>query len=287
MKLSRVSRSARLRAQTVFRTGPWSIFPSERYPSSSESSTRPPHTHHFPAVWKHARVISILKAQKDPSLPSSYRPISLLEKMGKLCETILLTRILNQVSKRGLMRDDQFGFRPRHRTSLQLARLVERITRNFGEKRITGAVFFDVAKAFDTVWIDGFLSKLTIRTFPCHAGWVGAGWFDLPCPLQSACQRRAHTLAPRQATLYADDTLIIVTSRKPTLLVSYMESYLNLQWWLREWRIAINVSKITAIIFVRDGRCFIQPPPVTRFGEPVLWVDTTRYLGVTLNTWLT
>jgi len=39
---------------------------------------------------------------------------------------------------------------------LQLARLVERITRNFDEKRLTGAVFLYVAKAFDTVWIDGF-----------------------------------------------------------------------------------------------------------------------------------
>jgi hypothetical protein len=34
-----------------------------------------------------------------------------------------------------------------------LARLVERITRDFGEKRLTGAVFLDVVKAFDTVWI--------------------------------------------------------------------------------------------------------------------------------------
>jgi hypothetical protein len=28
-------------------------------------------THHFPSVWKHARVISILKPGKDPALPSS------------------------------------------------------------------------------------------------------------------------------------------------------------------------------------------------------------------------
>jgi hypothetical protein len=55
------------------------------------------------------------------------------------------------------MRGEQFGFRPRHNTSLQLARLVERFTRNFGEKRLTGAVFLDVVKAFDTIWIDGLL----------------------------------------------------------------------------------------------------------------------------------
>jgi len=66
------------------------------------------------------------------------------------------------------MRDEQFGFRPRHSTSLQLARLVERITRNFGEKKLTGAVFLDVAKAFDTVWIDGLIYKLTLLNFPSY-----------------------------------------------------------------------------------------------------------------------
>ena len=64
------------------------------------------------------------------------------------------------------MRDEQFGFRPRHSTSLQLARIVERITRNFGEKRLTDAVFLDVAKTFDTVLIDGLLYKLTLLIFP-------------------------------------------------------------------------------------------------------------------------
>jgi len=66
------------------------------------------------------------------------------------------------------MRDEQFGFRPRHSTSLQLARLVERITRNFGEKRLTGAVFLDVSKAFDTICIDGLLYRRTLLNFPSY-----------------------------------------------------------------------------------------------------------------------
>jgi hypothetical protein len=68
-----------------------------------------------------------------------------------------------------------------------------------------------------------------------------------------------------ELALYADDTAIISTSRKPTMLVSYLASYLQL--WLTERRIAINVSKSTAIIFARAGRRFIQPRPVTFFGE--------------------
>jgi hypothetical protein len=52
-------------------------------------------THYFPVVWKHARVFSILKPGEDTALPSSYRPISLLDTIGKLFEKILLYRILH------------------------------------------------------------------------------------------------------------------------------------------------------------------------------------------------
>ena len=113
-------------------------------------------------------MFSILKTWKDPSQPSSYRPISLLDTIGKLLEKILLVRILQVINERSLLRDEQFGFRSKYSTSLPLARLVERITRKFGEKRITGAVFLDVAKAFDTVWIDGLLYKLTLLNFPSY-----------------------------------------------------------------------------------------------------------------------
>ena len=96
--------------------------------------------HHFLTVWKHAQVISIFKPGKDPPLPSSYHPISLLDMIGKLFEKILLARILHVVSKHGLMQDEQFRFRPKCSMSLQLACLVERIARNFGKKKLTSAV---------------------------------------------------------------------------------------------------------------------------------------------------
>jgi len=55
-----------------------------------------------------------------------------------------------------------------------------------------------------------------------------------------------------ELAVYANDTAFTATSRKPTLLVSYLESYLNdLQRWLTEWRIVINISKNSAILFAR------------------------------------
>jgi hypothetical protein len=72
--------------------------------------------------------------------------------VGKLFENLPLSRILREVNERGLLRDEQFGFRPRHSTKLQLARLVERVNRNIDERRLIGSVFLDVAKVFDIVW---------------------------------------------------------------------------------------------------------------------------------------
>ena len=193
-------------------------------------------------------MISILKPGKDPAQPSSYRPISLLDTIGKFFEMILFNRILYHLGEDGLLRDEQFGFRPGLRKFLQVARLVERITRNFGERRRTGAVFLDVAKAFDTVWIEGLLYKLTILKFPSYlvhiiSSYLQGRTFEASF-LTATSTRRGMRAGVAQVelkslvlfslyvnymptpsrhvelALYADDTAIIATSRKPTLLVS-------------------------------------------------------------------
>jgi hypothetical protein len=63
---------------------------------------------YFPPVWKYVRVSPILKPGKDPTQPSSYRPISLLDTVGRLFEKILLTRVLREVKELGLLGDEKF-----------------------------------------------------------------------------------------------------------------------------------------------------------------------------------
>jgi hypothetical protein len=74
-------------------------------------------SHHFPPVWKHARVISILKSGKDPAQPTNYQPISLLDTIEILFEKILFNMILHETGERGLLRDEQFLFRIRNSMS--------------------------------------------------------------------------------------------------------------------------------------------------------------------------
>ena len=204
-------------------------------------------------------MISILKPRKDPALPSSYRPINLLDTFGKLFEKILLTRSLHEVNVRGLLRNEKFGFRPEHSTSLQLARLIERITRNFGGKMLTGAVFLDMGEVFDTVLIDG-LTLLNFSSYVVHtiSSYLRGRTFEASFQTATSSRRgmragvtQGGLISPGLFSLYVnemptpshhvelafyvDDTAVIATSRKPTLLVSYLESYLNdLQWWLSE-----------------------------------------------------
>jgi len=80
------------------------------------------------------------------------------------------------------------------------------------------------------------------------------------------------------------NTAFIATSCQPALLVKYLESYLSdLERWLSEWRIVINVLKHSARLFANAGRRIPKPRPTELFREPIQWVVTARYLGATIN----
>jgi hypothetical protein len=86
---------------------------------------------------------------------------------------------------------------------------------------------------------------------------------------------------------YRDDMALVPTSHSPSLLVGYLEAYLSgLEHWLGDWRIAINVSKSTPVLFVKTARRIKKPRPVQFLGEAVQWVETTRYLRLTPDTQL-
>ncbi|GBP69988.1 Probable RNA-directed DNA polymerase from transposon BS [Eumeta japonica] len=121
---------------------------------------------YFSTAWKEAVVIGIPKSGKPRDLPASYRPISLLSVLGKLFEKTLKTRLSEHLIGKGLLINEQFGFRPKHSCPQQALQLVEYISEGFKVKRKTVAVFFDVAKAFDRVWHAGFIHKLCQLELP-------------------------------------------------------------------------------------------------------------------------
>jgi len=61
----------------------------------------------------------------------------------------------------------------------------------------------------------------------------------------------------------------------------------DLERYLRELRIAINVCKSSAMLFAKVGRRIPTPRPVKFFGDPIHCVDTSRNLGVAFDKQLT
>jgi hypothetical protein len=72
--------------------------------------------YYFPAQWKFAQIILILKPRKPPNELTSYRPISLLSIVSQAFEKLLLKRFLSMVENNRLITNHQFGFRQRHST---------------------------------------------------------------------------------------------------------------------------------------------------------------------------
>lgn len=69
---------------------------------------------YFPSKWKYATLIMIPKARKDIRKPKNYRPIVLLNTMGKLFESLLLDSLKIVLALK--IRNEQFGFRAHHST---------------------------------------------------------------------------------------------------------------------------------------------------------------------------
>jgi hypothetical protein len=64
---------------------------------------------YFPAQWKVAEFILILKPGKPPNELKSYRPISLLPIVSKVFEKLLSKWLLSVVENNRLMPNHQFG----------------------------------------------------------------------------------------------------------------------------------------------------------------------------------
>jgi hypothetical protein len=86
---------------------------------------------------------------------------------------------------------------------------------------------------------------------------------------------------------FADDTTLATTSRNPSHLVGYLQTYIGrLERWLRDWRVAINVSNSTALFLVKAARSIKNLRPMQFLGGAEQWFETARNLGVTFETQL-
>ncbi|XP_076298340.1 uncharacterized protein LOC143217689 [Lasioglossum baleicum] len=239
---------------------------------------------HFPSAWKTAKVIALKKKGKNSNDPASYRPISLLPNISKIFEITINNAIEHFSSTNNLIPETQFGFRRRHSTIHAIAKFTADIcwARNAGD--CVGAIFIDLEKAFDTVWLDGLFFKLIKKNFPPHLIkmlWSmthnktfkvseGQNSSSIVFTVQNGLQQGAVN-SPilfslylsdllimfnlkednrKGAIAYADDLLSYIIDNRPSIIKKKLQELFDkIQDYFHTWKLKINVNKCETILF--------------------------------------
>ncbi|GBO18286.1 putative RNA-directed DNA polymerase from transposon BS [Araneus ventricosus] len=254
----------------------------------------------FPKAWKTAVVVPILKPGKDPIQPENYRPISLL---SKLTENFILDKLNVHLVENKILCPEQFGFRKSLNTTHQLLRVVEYITSGFEKGECTEAVFLDIQKAFDRVWIQGLIHKLIRYKTPPHllhllksyleerkfavkignsiseVKILGAGIPQGGKIFQVFYSLYVNDIPKTHKTLlgiYADDTAILAKNKNHKYTAAALNQHLaKMDDWFLKWKIALNANKTEAVYFAKFRRKHKQIVKIK--NQTITWSQQAKY----------
>ena len=119
-----------------------------------------------PKSWKTALIAVVPKPGKsDYSLPKSYRPVALLECLGKLLEKVITKRILHDVGAFNLVPTNQFGARPHSSTVHAGLALTHDIATAHAKGSCCGSLQLDIQGFFDNINHDRLIHTFRILGF--------------------------------------------------------------------------------------------------------------------------
>lgn len=262
---------------------------------------------YFPNAWKVSLVKMLLKPGKDRTLPSSYRPISLLPCISKLFERVILIKLKSFISSHDIIPAHQFGFREGHSTLQQVNRLTNEIRRTFENREYCCAIFLDVAQAFDKVWHEGLVYKirkyLPANTHSLLESYLKHRLFMVKQGEFTSDEREINAGVPQGSVLgpflyllftadiptssnlltstFADDTAILSSHRNPDIAAKNLSDHLHtIENWIANWRIKVNEVKSKQVTFTLNTKTC---PQIKLNNIPVPLSDDTTYLGIHLD----
>lgn len=120
----------------------------------------------IPLKWKCQLIIPILKTNKDPLLPSSYRPIALSSVLLKIIEHLIKNRLEWFVESNSLLSSSQFGFRRNKSTYDNIGIFTSDIRLAFSVNKFVLSAFLDLSNAYDNVIVSILRQKLLSLKIP-------------------------------------------------------------------------------------------------------------------------
>ena len=269
----------------------------------------------FPESWSVEVKLPILKPGKDPSQPESFRPISLTSCLCKLFERMVNHRLMWFLEKNNILAPQQSGFRKNKSTMDSLSQLTSYIQQGFQEKKHTSAIFFDMEKAYDTVWRDEILNSLynmglrgklptfiqnflSNRVSCVRVGATHSDFYrpDEGLPQGSVLSVTCFAIAINditkqvsqgvQCTLYVDDFTIFISARNEALSNRALQRTVNgLIDWTKTKGLSLSAEKTVAIKF--EPRKKGNEPELYLNNNIIRVVESTKYLGLVLDKRLT
>ena len=115
----------------------------------------------FPAKWKLARVLPLLKGKDVPvDNPGSYRPVSQLPVTSKLAERVVQRQLLQYLENNNLLSENHHAYREQHNTMTALIQYMDAIATATDENLMTATMCINLSAAFDCVSHETLKKKL-------------------------------------------------------------------------------------------------------------------------------
>jgi ribonuclease HI len=209
---------------------------------------------YHPQRWRCAQIVVLRKPGKpDYSQPGAYRPISLLNTLGKLLEAVVARRLSFYAEHYGLLPDTQFGGRPGRTTEQALLVLANAIDKAWYKQKVVTLVAFDLKGAFNGVNQTSLDARLQSKGIPLVARrWIASFMtgrqasirFDdyqtEIAPLDNAGLAQGSPLSPILFTLFNNDLVDQPVDSKGGAS-AFIDDYFR---WRVGWSAEENLARI-------------------------------------------
>ena len=266
-------------------------------------------TETVPAAFKEAKVKPLFK--KGSTLdPGNYRPVSILNVLSKLLERAVHSQLSEYLERRGLLFENQSGFRGGYSTDSCLIGLSDYIKGEISKGNMVGMVLIDLQKAFDTV--DHVILKEKLSSI----GVSSTAWFESYLMGRKQCVDIGGTrseflpvtcgvpqgsiLGPLlfliyindmsislncRLSLYADDSALIFSHHDSDFIAGHLSTELSrCKRWLVDNRLSLHVGKTESLLFGSKRKLKgVGNFNVHCDGAPVERKFCVKYLGVMLD----
>ena len=268
----------------------------------------------FPESEKCAKITPVYKSGEKSEM-DNYRPISLLPVLSQVIERVVYMQLYDYLCKSHLLTENQFGFRRGSSTEHAVTFLTDSIRMNIDKGYLTGAVFTDLHKAFDTVdharllsklpaygisgrelrWLESYLFNRKYfvvfdrvgsdaKSIVCR---VPQGSILGPILLSLLINDIDLQLEKHSVILYADDTVIFTSGKNSAVVAEKLNHDLaTLGSFFNDNSLVVNYRK-TKTEFLHFGShkrlSKNNTIDITMNGEKISEIENYKYLGVKLD----